>query len=561
MKLAWKAAALLTGALICGLSSARAQGTSTLFFDNFNSYAPGSSLAGQGGWYQDPTYTAPLILSTTTPLGTVAIDGTIRTGTGQYNASSYGVVRHALPPLNPNAVTVVSANAYAYSAYMSHDAGIWIGNANFSVVLQAQASWYPSHSPTWLFSSDLFSGAFDQPVLLQIIIDGGAGQYYFRFTYSGGTYETPHHSITAAQIAQLTSVMVQEDYRDVYLGIAIDNVRVTTNSCPTSTCILTPTDGASPSSQFAAISGTGTPGDTLNVLVGGLSVGQVQVDSEGNWEALPYVSLYGSSVTIQVQDQTSSNLSNTITVHPSLASFLPGPSSPPNSLTALLPLRKADIFVTASPTSLQYSLYGPQYTHTALYLGGDSNGTPLIAEAIKADEAGSPLGTNTGQVAQKALDKSFVWTQSTSVSALRWTTGSGLPGATRSAIVAWAQNIANQGLPYWSNADLLLPSGAYLLYNAFGGVLSGGVLTRFNLFLNELNDLKYSTSTFICSTLVWRAYYEGTSHGVDLSNPNLMLPSYGSMAGFAPAFVIVDLRPVLVLPQTIAVSPQLSPIF
>ena len=135
--------------------------------------------------------------------------------------------------------------------------------------------------------------------------------------------------------------------------------------------ITSPSDGASPQSQFAAISGTGTPGDTLNVLVGGFSVGSVVVDSEGNWEALPYVSLYGSSVTLRVQDQTSSNYSNTITVHPSLAAFLPGPSSPPNSLTALLPLRKAAIFLLASDTSPQHVIYGPNYTHTALYLGGD----------------------------------------------------------------------------------------------------------------------------------------------------------------------------------------------
>jgi hypothetical protein len=98
------------------------------------------------------------------------------------------------------------------------------------------------------------------------------------------------------------------------------------------------------------------------------------------------------------------------------------------------------------------------------------------------------------------------------------------------------------------------------LYNAFGGVLSGGVLRPFNLFLSELNDLKYSTSKVICSTLVWRAYYEGTGHAVDLSNPNLMTPQFGSLAGFTLAF-LSQLKPVVIVPQTLAVSPQLSPIF
>lgn len=87
-------AALLTGALFCGPTSARAQ--QTLFSDNFDGYAPGTGLAGQGGWYQDPCCTAPLILSTATPLGTVAVDGLIRTGTGAYNGTSIALVRHAL---------------------------------------------------------------------------------------------------------------------------------------------------------------------------------------------------------------------------------------------------------------------------------------------------------------------------------------------------------------------------------------------------------------------------------------------------------------------------------
>ncbi len=319
-------------------------------------------------------------------------------------------------------------------------------------------------------------------------------------------------------------------------------------------CITAPLDGASPQSQFVAISGTGTPGEMLDVIVGGLPIGSVVVDPEGNWEALPYVSLYGSSVTVQVQDQTSSNSSNAITVHPSLASFLPGPTSPPNSLTVLLPLRKTDIFVTASYTSPQSFLYGPNYTHTALYLGGDHNGTPLIAEAVTATEAGSLIGT-AGQVRSIPLDQSLAWTQSQRISA--WHPRIALPGATRSAIVTWAQSITSQGLPYWSTVDFGLIPAAHALFFATGGTLS----PRFNAFLNEINTLTNSTSTFICSTLVWRAYYEGTSHTLDLSNPNLMSTQPGSLiGGYSPAF-IAQLAAVFVVPETFARSPQLKQIF
>jgi hypothetical protein len=81
------------------------------------------------------------------------------------------------------------------------------------------------------------------------------------------------------------------------------------------------------------------------------------------------------------------------------------------------------------------------------------------------------------------------------------------------------------------------------------------------VFLNELNSFKNSTTTFLCSTLVWRAYYEGTGHTVDLSNPNLMTPEPGSlMAAFSPSF-ITQLDSVFIVPETLAVSPQLMKIF
>jgi len=129
-------AALLAGAFICGPTSARAQGTQTLFSDDLNSYSPGVGLAGQGGWFQDSAATAPLILSTSTPLGTVAVDGRIRTGTGTPNDSSVGIVRHTLSgSLNPNGISIVSADAYAFSAYHSHNAGIFIESADKTVYL------------------------------------------------------------------------------------------------------------------------------------------------------------------------------------------------------------------------------------------------------------------------------------------------------------------------------------------------------------------------------------------------------------------------------------------
>jgi hypothetical protein len=95
---------------------------------------------------------------------------------------------------------------------------------------------------------------------------------------------------------------------------------------------------------------------------------------------------------------------------------------------------------------------------------------------------------------------------------------------------------------------------------------------RLNLFLNEIYALTNSTSTFICSTLVWRAYYEGTGHALDISQPNLMTAQPGSVLGtFSPGFISLLRNPpvgctgwcgsVFMVPETFVRSGKLSQIF
>jgi len=318
--------------------------------------------------------------------------------------------------------------------------------------------------------------------------------------------------------------------------------------------ITSPTDNAYPQSHFVAVAGIGPPGHTLNVLVNSSSVGTVIVDSEGKWEALPF--LVGTG-TVQVQDSSTSQFSNTIIVHCLLPSFDPSPDVP-TSNKSLLPLRHADILLSSSrvPDGFwqglvsQYFLYGPLYTHTALYLGGDANGTPLIAEAVTAAEAGT-----LDPVHSVAFEHSLVWTDSYIVSAVHPQVA--LPGTTKDAIVAWAQNATSQKLPYWNAfTDIIIPlSAAQSLYD------KTGLSPRLNLFLNLMNTSKYSTNKFICSTLVWRAYYEGTSHALDISTPNNMSALPGSVMANASAAFLAQLGAVFVVPETFAKSPKLSRVF
>jgi len=405
------------------------------------------------------------------------------------------------------------------------------------------------------------------------------------YTFPGGTYNgLGVFGLTTPSGAPLAGFKLTTNLA----GFTNDNVSFTSNSiqfnlsgtsftngffiqldfaCSTNgPCITSPSDGVSPQSQFVSLSGTGTAGATLNVLANGLPVGSgtVVVDSEGNWEALAYVAVFGPAVAIQVQDQSTLNSSNTITVHPLTSPPLIGGVAalgPALSYSRLLSLRKADILVTADPTSAQVWFYGPTYTHTALYLGGDAAGTPLIAEAVTSSEAEANVY---GTVRSVPLEHSLAWNGATTMTA--WRPSVSLSGANRNAAVTWAQTVTTQGLPYANvaamSAEVLAADGLFAVEQVSP---SPALLTRLNGFLSLLNAVKNSTTSFICSTLVWRAYWEGTAHALDISTPNNITAAPGSFLGSLPvpfqSAFINQLGTVFVVPQTFATSPKLSQIF
>jgi hypothetical protein len=86
----------------------------------------------------------------------------------------------------------------------------------------------------------IINGGFDEAVHMNLIIDGGAGQYYGVLTSSSlGVFQTPHYAITPSEIASLNTVTIQEDYRDsLYLGIDVDNMGVTSSAVPEPTSLL-----------------------------------------------------------------------------------------------------------------------------------------------------------------------------------------------------------------------------------------------------------------------------------------------------------------------------------
>lgn len=326
-------------------------------------------------------------------------------------------------------------------------------------------------------------------------------------------------------------------------------------SCASEPCILTPQDGVSPVSHFVALSGTGVPGDSLAVLINNAPVGFVTVGSDGTWEALPDLSFEGSSVQVQVLDQASLDASNTITVFPQTGGLPSGPST--LNRTRLLPLRHADIFVGSSRLSPQRVLYGPHWTHAALYLGGDSNGTPMVAEAVTSGETDA----SGQQVRSVSLESSLLWSERRIIG---FELRNQLINANRDAVVHWVSTVTNRGLPYWSTSELAEPVEAALDWDVLGPTSS-----RFANDLTAINALKDATSQFICSTLVWAAYWNGTGGTVDISDPNNMtiqglslLNGLTFIQGKRSRELFIDaLRPVIVVPETFARSPKLKQIF
>lgn len=370
--------------------------------------------------------------------------------------------------------------------------------------------------------------------------------------------------VSTDQITSLTFSTVNDDWivLDVILANAVcvgDTTGMTGSGSSASPCITSPADNAHPQSQFVALAGTGAAGDRLDVLVDGSIVGTVTVDSEGNWEALPWVAAYGPSPTVQVQDESSQELSNTITVVP-LQNTTPGPGT--LTYTRLLPLRGSDILTASNPSSPQKTIYGATNTHVALYLGGDSNGTPIIAEAVTRGEA---RAAGVGQVRSLPLESSLIWDGSTRIFGFRPVNQ--LSGATRSAVVSWARSTTMLGLKYGpievEVVEIIVADEIWTLLSVLPVNYVPVLTSEFDRLLNDVDTDTQSTKTFICSTFVWRAYLEGTGHSLNLSTPNNMRISGLSFLNVLPnSPTFVDqLRPVFIVPDTFATSPKLRQIF
>jgi len=208
------------------------------FSEDFESYAGGSNLSGQGGWAGDTMYVGS---------GTY-MSGSVLDGRDDIGSNIFSSSRNDLgETLDASGITTLKFDAYATSnTPITHATGVGLDNAagGSSVV------WFTGRDNAtgllgWSFElSGLldtstyvrYAGGYDDVVTMGIVVDGIANEIYGIYDFgSGGTGETPHYSVTDAQINELNAAVIYVDYRppttstylgETYAGGEFDNITV-----------------------------------------------------------------------------------------------------------------------------------------------------------------------------------------------------------------------------------------------------------------------------------------------------------------------------------------------
>lgn len=209
----------------------------TLFQEDFEAYAVGSNLTGQGGWVPDYV-TSALSVGNGTFLPTKVLNGLAPTnGQLNYTARPLGFA------LDPNRITTLAYDAYASFGSGAHDTVIGLGNASIQNFTIGGPNWTLDRfsGGRWRFdvtsltgnSADfiLVAGGFDNLVTMRIVVDGLANEVYGVYDFGSGAQQTPHYAVTDAQIATLNEVGVVFDFRGT-LGAELDNLRLFDNVSP-----------------------------------------------------------------------------------------------------------------------------------------------------------------------------------------------------------------------------------------------------------------------------------------------------------------------------------------
>jgi hypothetical protein len=208
----------------------------TLFADNFESYAVGSDIYGQGGWtggyYNGSGLTTPpdpTLIASGGPFSSQFLNGNLAI-TGQQT-----FLNHALShALDSNEVTTHTFDAYAWNVANDESHNSILGLGQYGAT-----GWEcEREGPEWIFdahgitgkNSDLIyvPGGYNTLVHFSIVVDGLNDTVYGTYDYGNGVQTTPAFSVTPAQIAAIDQISISMDYRSGpgLTGAAYDNIDV-----------------------------------------------------------------------------------------------------------------------------------------------------------------------------------------------------------------------------------------------------------------------------------------------------------------------------------------------
>jgi hypothetical protein len=277
--------------------------------------------------------------------------------------------------------------------------------------------------------------------------------------------------------------------------------------------IVIPQDGATRQSQYCAVEGTGQAGKTVEILRDGETLADATVDSEGGWEKVIKVGVGTHEIRAQYAGDAS-----TCTTCPVHTTYNGPIHDTPGYEGVWQKMRKADLMFTSG--GFLDVLFGPNFSHVFLYLGGTSDGTPYIGEAMPDDG-----------VACKTVETSSAGVHGDYVTLCRPKTA--LTHAQRQGVVDYVHSHA--GCPYWSRIGFPSVFGDFqCLMNAARFFGKPERIEEYNAALAQCQIQKLRQDRFLCSTLVWQAYLNATGGNplVDFSTPNYATLTNGFLAPF-----------------------------
>lgn len=222
--------------LFCSTKAINAQ--TTIFSENFQSYAVGSNLIGQGGWVEGtPSGGSVLTISNASYLSTQVLNGRASTGLGQDNI--------AVRPFTFDSTTQTTLEYQLYATTdspITHNATLGFEKyVSGGLPYQNPIYWSPDGfngggPKRWQFSvgSNTFSvlGGYDQLVTMRIVINGVTNEAYGMYDFGSGFLETPHYVVPQAELDSINGVLFHVDHRTptAYLGAEVDNLVLTSIS-------------------------------------------------------------------------------------------------------------------------------------------------------------------------------------------------------------------------------------------------------------------------------------------------------------------------------------------